>query len=308
VYLFLGTMALGLAGTLNGMKPANALFHGACIFMAAFDTGGFAPQSQNILYYHSFPFEIITVVLMILGAINFRLHYHVWMGNRKEIAKNIETVTLFITILLTFFVTAIGLNQLATYPAALTLFRKGFYQLVSGHTGTGFMTVYAPQFIKEWSPLALAGVIYAMGLGGAVCSTTGAIKMLRVGIIFKALVQDIKKIILPERAVIMQKFHHVQAAFLEDKQVRSVFFITLAYLLLYGFGALVGMWCGYPFLDSLFESTSASANVGLSCGITAVGMPSILKITYIFQMWIGRLEFLSIFTLIGFFVAAIKGK
>ncbi|MDD2751660.1 MAG: potassium transporter TrkG, partial [Candidatus Omnitrophica bacterium] len=52
----------------------------------------------------------------------------------------------------------------------------------------------------------------------------------------------------------------------------------------------------------------AAANVGLSCGITTPAMPAALKYTYIIQMWAGRLEFMSIFTLIGFFVAAIRGK
>jgi trk system potassium uptake protein TrkH len=308
VYLILGTLALGIVGLLNGMKPINAFFHGACVFMAAFDTGGFTPQSQNILYYHSLPFELVTIVIMVLGAMNFKLHYHIWMGNRKEIFKNIETVTLFITVLATFFITAVGLNQLHTYPKAIMLLRKGFYQLISGHTGTGYQTIYAPQFINEWSHLAIVGVILAMALGGAVCSTTGAIKMLRVGIIFKALVQDIKKIILPDRAIVLQKFHHIKNSFLEDRQVRAMLLITLLYLVLYGIGSIVGMWFGYPFLSSLFESTSAAANVGLSCGITNVDMPAALKITYIFQMWAGRLEFMAVFTLAGFVVAAIRGK
>ena len=308
VYLILGTIALGIAGILNGMKSFNAFFHGACVFMAAFDTGGFSPQSQNILYYHSLPYEIVTIVIMVLGAINFNLHYHIWMGNRKEILKNIETVTLFITVMITFFITAAGLAQLNTYPQAIMLFRKGFYQLISGHTGTGYQTIYPAQFINDWNHLALVGVIIAMALGGAVCSTTGAIKMLRVGIIFKALVEDIKRIILPEHAMVVQKFHHIKEIFLEDKQVRAALIITLAYLVLYVLGALVGMFFGHPFLNSLFESTSAAANVGLSCGITNAYMPAALKITYIFQMWAGRLEFMSVFTLIGFFVAAVKGK
>lgn len=307
-YLALGTVALGLTGILNGMKPVNAFFHGAWIFMAAFDTGGFAPQSQNILYYHSLPYEVITIVIMLLGAINFKLHYCIWMGNRKEIFKDIESRTLFITVMFTFFITACGLVQSGVYPQALVLFRKGFYQLISGHTGTGYQTIYARQFISEWNNFALVGVICAMGLGGAVCSTTGAIKMLRVGIIFKALLEDIKRIILPEKAIVIQKFHHIKDIFLEDKQVRSALLITLAYLVLYAAGAIAGMWFGYPFLNSLFESTSAAANVGLSCGITDPGMPAALKVTYIIQMWAGRLEFMSIFTLIGFFVAAIKGK
>ncbi|MFA4888940.1 MAG: TrkH family potassium uptake protein [Candidatus Omnitrophota bacterium] len=308
VYLVLGTLALGITGVLNGMKPVNAFFHGACIFMAAFDTGGFAPQSQNILYYHSLPFEVITVMIMILGAINFKLHYHIWVGNRREIIKNIETKTLFITVMATFAITAAGLVKCGAYPSALLLFRKGFYQLISGHTGTGFQTVYPLQFLNEWNHLSLVGVICAMALGGAVCSTTGAIKMLRIGIIFKALLEDIKRIMLPEKAVIVQKFHHIKVIFLHDKQVRSALLITLAYLVLYGLGSVIGMAYGYPFLESLFESTSAAANVGLSCGITNINMPAVLKVTYIFQMWAGRLEFMSVFTLLGFFVAVIKGK
>ncbi len=308
VYLVLGTLALGIIGALNGMRPFNAFFHGACVFMAAFDTGGFTPQSQNILYYHSLPFEVVTVIIMILGALNFKLHYHLWMGNRREIFNNIETRTLFVTVMITFFITVLGLKQLGAYPGAAVLFRKGFYQLISGHTGTGFMNIYSLQFNQDWSHLALVGVICAMALGGAVCSTTGAIKMLRIGIVYKAMQEDIKRIILPGHAIVVKRFHHIKELFLEDRQVRAALLITLAYLLLYGLGALIGMLFGYPFLDALFESTSAAANVGLSCGITNIAMPSALKLTYIVQMWVGRLEFMSVLTLIGFFVAVIKGK
>jgi trk system potassium uptake protein TrkH len=307
-YLLLGTLALAISGIFNGMKPVNAFFHGACIFMAAFDTGGFSPQSQNILYYHSFAYEVITIVIMVLGAINFKLHYHIWMGNRREIWKNIEARVLFISIIATFFITAIGLIQAGIYPKVVMLFRKGFYQLVSGHTGTGYQTIYALQFSREWNDLALVGVIIAMALGGAVCSTTGAIKMLRVGIIYKALKEDIKKIIFPEASIMIERFHHIKEVFLEDKQVRSALLITLAYLILYLLGSLIGMLFGYPFLHALFESTSAAANVGLSCGITQTTMPATLKVTYIIQMWAGRLEFMSVFTLLGFLVAALKGK
>ena len=308
VYLVLGTIALGITGISNWMKPQNSFFHGACIFMAAFDTGGFSPQSQNILYYHSVVYEIITIIIMVLGAINFKLHYHLWTGNRKEIFRNIETNTLFITVIATFSIVAVGLAQIGSYPAAVTLFRKGFYQLISGHTGTGFQTIYAQQFIADWNHLALAGVILAMALGGAICSTTGAIKMLRIGVIFKTFKEDLKRIIMPERALVIEKFHHIKEVFLEDRLVKSALVITLAYIILYGLGALVGMFYGHPFLNALFESTSAAANVGLSCGVTNVAMPAALKVTYIIQMWAGRLEFMSVFTILGFLIAVIKGK
>lgn len=308
VFLVLGTLALGITGLLNGMKPFNAFFHGACIFMAAFDTGGFTPQSQNLLYYHSLPYEVITVVIMVLGALNFKLHFYLWTGHYREIWRNIETRAFFISVLVTFFLVAIGLSQKGLYTHALVVFRKGFYQLMSAHTGTGYQTLYAGQFISDWNDLAVVALVCAMALGGAACSTTGAIKMIRLGIIVKALLQDLKKIILPERAMVMQKFHHIREIFLEDKLVRPALMITLAYLLLYSLGTLVGMLCGYPFIQSLFESTSAAANVGLSCGLTQPAMPQVLKITYILQMWLGRLEFMSVLTLFGFITAALRGK
>ena len=308
VYLIIGTLALGITGICIGLKPVNSFFHGACIFMAGFDTAGFAPQSQNILYYHSLIFEIITILIMIIGSLNFNFHYQLWIGNRKETFKNIETRTFFISITLTFLVVAIGLNQLGVYPQAIVLFRKGFFQLISAHTTTGYMTVYAQQFISEWGNLALFGLICAMALGGCICSTAGGIKMLRVGVICKALKEDLKRVIMPEKAIVIERFHHIKEIFLEDKLARSALTITLAYIVLYGLGALVGMFYGYPFLESLFESTSAAANVGLSCGITNATMPAALKVTYIIQMWAGRLEFMSIFTIVGFLVAAIKGK
>ena len=95
---------------------------------------------------------------------------------------------------------------------------------------------------------------------------------------------------------------------LNDQQIRAVGLITISYLVLYLIGTIAGMIFGYPLLDSLFESTSAAANVGLSCGITDTSMPGALKVIYIIQMWMGRLEFISVFALIGFFVALITGK
>ncbi|HDZ77018.1 MAG TPA: TrkH family potassium uptake protein, partial [Candidatus Omnitrophica bacterium] len=308
VYLVLGTLVLGTVGFLEGLSLKRAFFDGACIFMAAFDTGGFTPRSQNMLYYHSFLLETVTVSLMILGAINFNLHYHIWTGNRKEVFKNIEMRTLGITLLITFAIIVVDLLRLNLYPQSIPFFRKGFYQLISAHTGTGYSNLYSMQFVREWGNLSLVGIIMAMGLGGSICSTTGGIKALRVGVIFKSLIQDVKQIMLPESTVLQQKFHHLKMIVLEDKHVRAAVVTVLLYFTLYSAGAICGMFFGYPFLESLFESTSAAANVGLSIGITTVTMPSALKVIYILQMWAGRLEFISIFVLLGFIVAAFKGK
>ena len=308
VYLIIGTAALSISAIAGGLSPAKAVFDSVCVFMAAWDTGGFTPQSQNILFYHNFTFEFISVGIMLLGAINFALHYVVWTGNRKEIYKNIEIVTLFISIIATLSITVWGLIGKNIYVDAIPFFRKIFFHLISGHTGTGYSTIYPRQFVNEWGPLGMLGITLAMAIGGSMCSTTGAIKVLRIGVIYKALRQDLKKVLTPETAVIIQKFHHIKDVILDDKHVRTASLILLSYLNLYLFGTIVTMLYGYSLSEAAFESVSAAANVGLSCGITAPSMPAVLKVVYIFQMWAGRLEFMAILALGGFMIAALKGK
>ncbi len=308
VYLFIGTILLGLAGYYIGMEPVNAFLHGMWIFMAAFDTGGFGPQGQNILYYHSGIYETIIIFFMLLGTINFGVHYAVWGRNFKEPFKNIETKTLFFSILILTFFVFVGLLRHQTYGDFISLFRKGFFHLVSGHSGTGYMTIYAQQFATEWKNLTMFFIMIAMGIGGSACSTAGGMKVLRLGIFFKALGQDIKKVMLPGRAIIVSKFHHLRLIILREEHVRSALMLIILFILLYLFGTAAGVLYGYPLYQAAFESVSAAANVGLSCGITDTTMPTGLKIIYILQMWVGRLEFISIFGLLGFLYAKLKGR
>jgi trk system potassium uptake protein TrkH len=170
------------------------------------------------------------------------------------------------------------------------------------------MTVYPAQFVEQWGDAALIGIILAMALGGSACSTAGGIKALRVGMFFKTLKFEVKKHLLPLSAVVVERYHHIKEEVLKGEVAQSAFFIILLYLLTYFLGGVVGSLLGYPFFYALFESISATANVGLSVGITSPSMPSLLKVVYIFEMWIGRLEFISVLSLFGLVYAFWRGK
>ncbi len=309
VYFVLGATLLSACGRFAvGLPWRDAAFHGVCLFMAGFDTGGFTPQSQNIVFYQSWVFELATVVVMVWGAINFNLHYAIWTGRRAELRRDIEVRTFLATMTLVVVLVALGLAQSHAYSGAWGFVRRGVYQAVSAHTGTGFQSVYAPELLATWGPLALVGLLLAMGLGASACSTTGGIKMLRVGIIAKAFREDVKRFLTSESVVVTTRLRHLRDVFLDDRMVRSAALIMLAYILLYLAGAAAGCLFGYDFLSALFESTSAAGNVGLSCGLTQPLMPAGLKVVYIVQMWFGRLEFVSVFVLIGFLVSFLRGK
>jgi trk system potassium uptake protein TrkH len=306
VYLLVGMLALWINGIAIGLEPLNALFHAFSIFASAWSTGGFGPMSQNMLYYHSFSYEMLTIIFFILGSLNFGLHYSIWKGNKKEVYKNIETQSFFITATITTFLAVQGLAKLNVYPDAISIFRKGVYNMLSAHTTTGFMNVYARQFALEWGDFAIVMMTIAMLIGGSACSTAGGFKGLRVGVVFKGLIADIKRSLVSERRVKVFKFHHIKDHILDSDIVKSSGLIIICYMFLFVIGTVIGCYYGYPLLDSAFESASISGNVGMSIGVTSVTMPLGLKIYYIIAMYLGRLEFISVFALIGFTIGGIK--
>ena len=308
VYFLIGTSVIWSSLLNAGLPAARGLFHSSCLFMAGYDTGGFTPQSQSVFYYHSIWVECATIMVMILGMLNFALHHEVWSGNRRELYRNVEVKTLGVTLFATTLIATLSLAATGTYPGAEALFRKGVYQIISGHSGTGFMTIYGRQFVLQWAPIAMFIAIVVMGLGGAACSTAGGIKALRVNISARAIWIEVKKLLAPPSAVLEHHYHHCRKRLITAWVVRAVLVITACYILAYLVGAIVVTIYGYPISQALFESTSACANVGLTCGITSPYMPALVKVTFIVQMWAGRLEFMSVFLLIAMVIGTLRGR
>ena len=306
VYLIVGTIMLWIDGMFIGLQPVSAFFHGLFIFMSAWSTGGFAPMSQNVLYYHSLSYELLTMIFFVIGSLNFALHYAVWQGDKKEVFKNIETQSFFITALIISFFTALKLTSSGVYSNGIIVFRKGIYNVLSAHTTTGFGNLYARQFATEWGDFSVVMLIIAMLIGGSACSTAGGFKGLRVGVVFKSIVAEVNKLLNSDRKIKVFKFHHIKEIVLEDAMVKSACLIIICYVILFFIGTALGTYYGYPMLSSAFEAASVTGNVGLSIGVTAPSMPTLLKIYYILAMYLGRLEFISVFALIGVTFGGIK--
>lgn len=297
-YLAIGWFVMAIAGLIVGLPLNDAVLNGLWIFMSGWSTGGFAPYSQSIMYYHSFIYEAATVVFFTIGSFNFALHYAVLRGNRKELRRNIEIISFTVTVTILTLLTCYSLMRDHVYPNAAAIVRKGFYQLISAHTTTGFMSLYARQMYHDWGVLALFAMILAMLFGGSACSTAGGFKGLRIGIIFKTIGTEIKKYSVPRSRLVVAHIHHIRDIVLSDSMVRSAFSIVFLYIITFVVGTIAGMIAGYSGIEAMYEAASATGNVGLSIGVTSPSEPEFLKITYIVIMWMARLEFVSVLTLI----------
>lgn len=309
LYLVVGTAALFAVNLWLGMPADKAFWYGMWTFMGAWSTGGFAPMSYNILYYHSFLFEIITLVICIAGSMNFALHWAVWNGKPRELRRNIEIQAFTTTLLISIALAVVALAKAGVYTDAIGMARKAIFAVVSAHTGTGFSTVLSQTYRTQWGPLAMMVISVAMMLGASSGSTAGGIKAMRVGIFFKAVKGDLKRILMPSTAVIKEGYHHIHDFFLDETTIKRVFIIILLFLFTYFLSGFVGMFYGYDFVDALFDGSSALSTTGLSSGITdPISMPVGLKMFYTVLMWAGRLEFLSIMVLAAHAYAIVRGR
>lgn len=308
VYITLGTAALfGVMSSL-GMSPERGILHAFWAAVATYDTGGFGPQSMNAMYYHSFTFETVTLFLMIAGALNFNLHAQVWRGDRLELWKDVEVRVLALSITALSAVTAIGLSATRVFDGPLDSVRKGAYHVLSAHTGTGHQTIYGSQWTTDFGGPALAAILIAMAAGGAVSSTAGGIKALRLGLIGKAILEQVKQALAPQSAVMRARYQHLGEKILTPETISAAAMVFIMYMVTYITGALVGAAYGHELGAAAFESVSATANVGLSTGIVSPVMPIGLKVLYMFQMWAGRLEFLAVLVLAAQIVMTVVGK
>ena len=87
-------------------------------------------------------------------------------------------------------------------------------------------------------------MIAVMLIGGSACSTAGGFKGLRVGIVFKGLVADIRKLLSSERNVKVYKYHHIKNFVLDDAAVKASSVIILCYMAVFccGNGARNLLW------------------------------------------------------------------
>ena len=290
-----------------GFEFHRAALHGITMFLAGFSTGGFAPQSTSIGYYHSIAFEAIAGIAMVAGAMSFGLHYLLWRGQRQHALANLETRTILGSFGFTMVLTLVGLMAAGIFTTVSGLSRQGFFQILSAQTTTGWATIPSAE-LAQWGGLAFAGMALAMAIGGMGSATAGGVKALRVGLTLKALVNEIHQAVLPHGGVVRTSYRQGGVRHLTPEVAQSVMTISLLFVASYLLGAAVGFAYGLPLHLSLFESVSASATIGLSVGITDPSMPVALELVYMLQMWAGRLEFIALFSLLGFLYAWLRGQ
>lgn len=302
-----GTAALWLGLLHAGLAPADAALHSVALFLAGFDTGGFAVHSTSVAYYHSTLVETILIPIMLAGAVSFPLHYDLWQRKVRNATEHLDLRTLATTTSTLTLLILMALAARETYPTVEGLSRKGLWTALSAATNTGF-SVFPGSGFATWGQLAPGVLVVIMLMGSMAGSTAGGIKTIRIALIAKSVLRDIRKALAPPASVVVATYRSRRRHLVTDKAVRAAVVMAVLYLFTALGGALVHVYYGATIETGLFESASATANVGLSVGSIGPDNPAPLKVLTMFQMWAGRLEFLSVFAMFGYIAAMVRGS
>ena len=293
--------ALTLVGAylyyINGMDLFDAITHS----MTGLGTGGMSSHDASIGYFHSMSIEAVTIFLMIMGAVNFTVHYKVFKEKRLgPFFDDIQVRYMFIFLIPAITLIAYGLVQYGDTIA--DSLRQAIFHAVSAITCTGFGISDLSKY-PELSKFVLA---LLMVIGGGAGSTAGGIKLIRFTLMYESLKWTIQQSILPKGAVIKRK---VGNYLFTAEDLREVTSFTMTYLAFLLFGTLyVMIRVKTSLVDAFFEVASAQGNVGLSVGITSPALPPDVKTVLIVLMWAGRLEIFSVLVFVVSVVAIFRRR
>ena len=138
----------------------------------------------------------VTVVLMILGMVNFATAYRILKGNVRAGARNSEMRQMGVLLSLGVLILLLGVVP-GMYGSLGQRARVAVFHSVAALSTTGFATVD----YRAWNGLGHLALILLMLVGGGTGSTAGGIKQYRILVLFRGLAWEFRRRLLPRRAV-----------------------------------------------------------------------------------------------------------
>ncbi len=290
-YIYLGlTIACAIAYWLAGMNLFDAVAHS----FSTVAIGGFSTHDASIGYFDNQMIEIVAIVFMFLGAINFALHFSVvrsksLMPLLRDSEFRLYASLLVIISLLSIYV----LYSQSVYHDFPDAFREGLFQTVSIATTSGFVTTdYA-----SWPVFIPVLLLFASFIGGCAGSTGGGIKVIRILLLIKQGQREIMRLIHPNAKVTVK----IGKQPVKNSIIDAVWGFFAAYVALFALMMLVLMFNGLDQITAFSAVAATINNLGPGLGEVSANYASLSdfnKLLLCFSMLLGRLEIFTLLVLL----------
>lgn len=278
--------------TLGGMPLLESLIH----TFSTLGTGGFSVKNASIGAYNNVYFEIIITIFMVASGVNFSLYY---MAFRKkslaELLGDSELRTYLAVITVSIILITLNLTG-GVFDSVFESLRHSSFQVASIMTTTGFATTD----FDLWPDFSRAVLFILMFIGGCAGSTSGAIKVIRIQLVFKYMKREVNRLIHP-RSVTAVKISDMPV---QEEVLSGVMAFTTFYMAAFLASTLLMTIQGYDLISSASAVASTLGNVGPGFGIvgpatTYSSLSGFSKLLLSFCMILGRLEIYTVIALLA---------
>lgn len=289
IYLVL-TIACAAFYWFAGMDVYDAIAHS----LSTVSTGGFSTRDASIGYYGSHAIETIAVIFMMLGAINFSVHFAAWANVDLRVyfrSDEVRSFVVFTAIVVVIVSVVLTLTQAYATPSGAV--RTALFTVVSVITSTGF----GISDFSAWPLMLPVLMIFISFVGGCAGSTAGGMKVIRFVVMMKQAQIEVQRLIHPNLVKPLRMDGHT----VPDEVVRSVWAFFMAYVVVFAALMMVLMGRGHDQITAFGAVATCMNNLGPGLGEVAsnfVALGGVEKWVLVFAMIAGRLEIFTILVLL----------
>ena len=275
---------------IGGMDLFDAITHG----FTTVATAGFSNYDDSLGHFNSKFIDIAAIIFMFVSSINFTTHFLAFRQKKPKLYLESSELRAFAAICLTaIFLVALGLYQFQVFDSIGDIILQATFAIVSMITTTGLTITN----FSEWPSYLPILIVFITFIGGCSGSTAGGMKVIRVILLTKQAMREVKLLIHP----------HGKFPIRLNKRVvhNDILGSVWAFLGIYAFSTailtLVMTAFGLSPLDA-FSAVAACLNItgpGLGAVSSTYGdLPAGALSTLMFTMILGRLEIFTLFVLI----------
>ncbi len=285
------SLVLAVLLRFGGMNWFDAVTHS----FGTLATGGFSPKNASIAAYGSFYIEAVITVFMLLSGMSFALHYRMIVRRQFEPLLRSAEVGVYFGIYFVFTaVIAATLVNDGTYLQCGTALRASAFQVASILTTTG----YATADFDRWPDLCRYLLVVLMFVGGCAGSTAGGVKVVRVLLVFRHAVAELRRLLYPTAVIPVT----IGGRAVPVDTIRAMLGFFLLYIMTTLVAATLVVALGMDLVSGVTAVISAMNSIGPGLGTVGPAsnfsdVPSAAKLILSFCMVVGRLEIYTVFVL-----------
>jgi len=289
--VYVGITILCIAAyDMGGMDMFDAVGHG----FSTVATGGFSTHNESMAYWDSPELEVIAMFFMFVAGINFGLHYVAWRKASFQHYFKDNELKVYASLLVVFiFLATFALYITNTFDSVAASLRHGAFHVISVMSTTGFTTdpFYAwPSFV----PLLL---IFVAFIGGCAGSTAGGMKVIRVILLHRQALRELRLLIHPSAALPIKYGGQT----VTPKLMAAVWGFFLLFVASFAIMTMLLTATGLDMVTSYSAVVACISNMGPALGEAGLNFASLndtAKVILSFAMLLGRLEIYTVLVLL----------